>query len=93
MCLYPNLYPKSLCWIAVQLLLGMRDEARSESRAAETLENALRYVGATDDQIALHRKTMQQTGQETSDIRLLPKRKTCSGSTFAIVRGSPMCAS
>jgi hypothetical protein len=44
-------------------------------QSAETLEKALRYLGATDEQITEHRKTMQQTGQESSHIRLLPNRK------------------
>jgi hypothetical protein len=44
-------------------------------QSAETLEKALRYLGATDEQIDEHRKTMQQTGQGSSHIRLLPNRK------------------
>ena len=43
--------------------------------SAETLEKALRYLGATDEQIAVHRATMQRTGQGSSYIRLLPNRK------------------
>lgn len=43
--------------------------------SAETLEKALRYLGATDEQIAAHRSTMQLTGQGSSPIRLLPNRK------------------
>jgi hypothetical protein len=43
--------------------------------SAETLEKALRYLGATDEQIDAHRKTMQQTGQGSSHIRLLPNRE------------------
>jgi hypothetical protein len=44
-------------------------------QSAETLEKALRYLGATDEQLSAHRKTMQQTGQGSSNIRLLPNRK------------------
>jgi hypothetical protein len=43
--------------------------------SAETLEKALRYLGATDEQIDAHRKTMKQTGQGSSYIRLLPNRR------------------
>jgi hypothetical protein len=43
--------------------------------SAETLEKALRYLGATVEQIDAHRKTMQQTGQGSSHIRLMPNRK------------------
>jgi hypothetical protein len=43
--------------------------------SAETLEKALRYLGATDEQTAAHRQTMQQTGQGSSHIRLMPNRK------------------
>jgi hypothetical protein len=42
---------------------------------AETLEKALRYLGATDEQIDAHHKTMQQTGQGSSHVRLMPNRK------------------
>ena len=44
-------------------------------QSAETLEKALRYLGADEEQIAAHRKTMQRTGQGSSHIRLLPNRK------------------
>ncbi|HTF69075.1 MAG TPA: hypothetical protein VK638_40980 [Edaphobacter sp.] len=44
-------------------------------QSAETLEKALKYLGATDEQMAAHRHTMQQTGQGSSHIRLLPNRK------------------
>ena len=44
-------------------------------QSAETLEKALRYLGATDEQIAAHRNTMQRTGQGSSHIRILPNRK------------------
>jgi hypothetical protein len=43
--------------------------------SAGTLEKAIRYLGATDEQIAAHRKTLQQTGQGSSHIRLMPNRK------------------
>jgi hypothetical protein len=43
--------------------------------SGETLEKALRYLGATDEQIEEHRKTMQQTGQGSSHIRLLPNKR------------------
>jgi hypothetical protein len=43
--------------------------------SAETLEKALRYLGASDEQIDAHCKTMQQTGQGSSHIRLAPNRK------------------
>jgi hypothetical protein len=44
-------------------------------QSAETLEKAIRYLGATDEQIAAHRNTMQRTGQGSSHIRLMPNRK------------------
>jgi hypothetical protein len=44
-------------------------------QSAETLEKALRYLGATDEQIVAHCKTMQQTGQGSSRVRFLPNRK------------------
>lgn len=44
-------------------------------QSAETLEKTLRYLGATDEQIEEHRATMRQTGQGSSNIRLLPNRK------------------
>jgi hypothetical protein len=44
-------------------------------QSAETLEKALKYLGATDEQMAAHRKTMQQTGQGSSHVRLMPNRK------------------
>ncbi|HTF66643.1 MAG TPA: hypothetical protein VK638_28565 [Edaphobacter sp.] len=43
--------------------------------SAETLEKALRYLGATDAQIAAHRKDMSQCGQGSSHIRLVPNGK------------------
>jgi hypothetical protein len=43
--------------------------------SAETLEKALRYLGATDEQMAAHRSGMGQCGQGSSHIRLLPNRK------------------
>jgi len=60
---------------------GSRSSAASHKRiravsgfqSAEILEKALNYLGAgaTDEQIAAHHKTMQQTGQGSSHIRLL----------------------
>jgi hypothetical protein len=44
-------------------------------QSADTLERALRYLGATDEQIEEHRQTMQQTRQGSSNIRLVPNRK------------------
>jgi hypothetical protein len=44
-------------------------------QSAETLEKALSYMGATSEQIVTHRKTMQQTGQGSSHVRLLRNRK------------------
>jgi hypothetical protein len=44
-------------------------------QSAETLERALRYLGATDERIEKHSQAMQQTGQGSSHIRLLPNRK------------------
>jgi hypothetical protein len=43
--------------------------------SAETLEKALRYLGATDEQIAEHQADMRRWGQGSSEIRLLPNRK------------------
>jgi hypothetical protein len=43
--------------------------------SAETLEKALRYLGATDAQMEDHRKSMRACGQGSSHIRLLPTRK------------------
>jgi hypothetical protein len=43
--------------------------------SAETLEKALRYLGATDEQMAVHRADMSQCGQGSSHIRLLLNRK------------------
>jgi hypothetical protein len=50
--------------------------------SAETLEKALRYLGATDEQIDAHRKTMKQTGQGSSHIRLPPNRKNLLGINY-----------
>jgi hypothetical protein len=44
-------------------------------QSAETLEKALRYLGATDAQVQAHQQTVEQTGQGSSHIRLLPNRK------------------
>jgi hypothetical protein len=40
----------------------------------DTLERALRYLGATDAQVEEHRQMMQQIGQGSSNIRLVPNR-------------------
>jgi hypothetical protein len=48
-------------------------------QSAETLEKAIKYLGANGEQMAAHRKTMQQTGQGSSHIRLLPNRKNLLG--------------
>jgi hypothetical protein len=63
--------------IAHALPRGLQDGARSVGQVptAETLEKALRYLGATNEQIEAHRATMRQTGQGSSNIRLLPNRK------------------
>jgi hypothetical protein len=42
--------------------------------SAETLEKALRYLGATDEQIEEYRSDLRRWGQG-SHIRLLPNRK------------------
>jgi hypothetical protein len=44
-------------------------------QSAETLEKVIRHLGATDEQFAAHRNTMQRTKQESSHIRLIPNRK------------------
>jgi hypothetical protein len=43
--------------------------------SGETLERALKYLGATEEQMAAHRETMKQTGQGSSHVRLMPNRK------------------
>ena len=43
--------------------------------SAETLEKAMRYLGATDEQLAAHRTDMGRCGQGSSHMRLLPNRK------------------
>jgi hypothetical protein len=43
--------------------------------SAETLEKALRYLGATDELIAEHQNQMRRCGQGSSTVRLLPNRK------------------
>jgi hypothetical protein len=48
---------------------------RVKFASAETLEKALRYLGATDEQLDAHRDTIKQTGQGSSRVRLLPNRK------------------
>jgi hypothetical protein len=42
-------------------------------QSADALERALRYLGATDEQIEEHRQTMQQTGQDTDPPPISPK--------------------
>jgi hypothetical protein len=44
-------------------------------QSAETLERAMVYLGATEEQIAAHRSALRQTGQGSSHVRLLPHRK------------------
>jgi hypothetical protein len=43
--------------------------------SAETLEKALRYLGATDEQVEEYRSDLRRWGQGSSHIRLLPNRK------------------
>jgi hypothetical protein len=43
--------------------------------SVETLEKALLYLGATDQQIEDHRRDMRRWGQGNTHIRLLPNRK------------------
>ena len=43
--------------------------------SAKTLEKALRYLGATDEQNEDHRSDMRRWGQGSTNIRLLPNRK------------------
>jgi ribosomal protein L40E len=43
--------------------------------SAETLEKAMRYLGATDAQMEDHRQSMRAWGQGSTHIRLLPNRK------------------
>jgi hypothetical protein len=43
--------------------------------SAETLEKAMGYLGATDEQIENHRQSMRAWGQGSTHIRLLPNRK------------------
>jgi hypothetical protein len=43
--------------------------------STETLEKALRYLGATDEQIEDHRSDIRRWGQGSTNIRLLPNRK------------------
>jgi hypothetical protein len=54
--------------------------------SAETLEKALRYLGATEEQLAAHWQTMQQTGQGSSHIRLLPDRKNLLAIRWELLR-------
>jgi hypothetical protein len=48
-------------------------------QSSETLERTLRYLGATDEQIAAHQNQMRRCGQGSSHIRLLPNRKNLLG--------------
>lgn len=43
--------------------------------SGETLDKALVYLGATEEQIEEHRQSMRSWGQGSSHIRLLPNRK------------------
>lgn len=43
--------------------------------SGETLDRALVYLGATDDQMQEHRQSMRSWGQGSSHIRLMPNRK------------------
>jgi hypothetical protein len=44
-------------------------------QSAETLERAIVYLGATEEQIAAHRSALGQTGQGGSHVRVVPHRK------------------
>jgi hypothetical protein len=44
-------------------------------QSAETLERAIVYLGATEEQIVAHRSALGQTGQGGGHVRLLPNRK------------------
>jgi hypothetical protein len=44
-------------------------------QSAETLDRALRYLGATDEEIDAHRSQMRRCGQGSTNIRLVPNRK------------------
>jgi uncharacterized protein (DUF2126 family) len=43
--------------------------------SAGALENALRYLGGTEEQLEVHRRQMARCGQGSSNIRLLPDWK------------------
>ena len=43
--------------------------------SAETLEKALRYLEATDEQLADHQNQMRRCGHGSSHIRLLPLKR------------------
>ena len=43
--------------------------------SGETLEKAIRYLGATDEQIAEYLNNLGRWGQGSTSIRLLPNRK------------------
>jgi hypothetical protein len=57
--------------IDCKTLLGPRIPFAS----TETLEKALLYLGATDEQIEDHRRDLRRWGQGNSHIRLVPNRK------------------
>jgi hypothetical protein len=44
-------------------------------QSAETLDKAIVYLGATEEQIEEHRDHMRKCGQGSSHIRLLPRKK------------------
>jgi hypothetical protein len=43
--------------------------------SGETLEKAIRYLGATDEQVAEYLNNLSRWGQGSTSIRLLPNRK------------------
>ena len=43
--------------------------------SGETLEKAIRYLGATDEQVAEYLANLSRWGQGSTSIRLLPNRK------------------
>jgi hypothetical protein len=48
---------------------------RIRFQSAETLERAILYLGATEEQIAGHRSALRQTGQGSNHVQLLLNRK------------------
>jgi hypothetical protein len=46
-----------------------------ELASVETLDRALVYLGATEEQMKEHRNTLRRWGQGSSHIALLPRRK------------------